>query len=54
MAEPDPLTPRPPAIAPTTAYDPISRIEANYFGKKILRMAGIVKMLHILPPPHGV
>jgi hypothetical protein len=47
------LTPRPAAIAPAKAYDPIIDCEANYFGKKILRMAGIVKMLHIRRPPYG-
>jgi len=40
-------------IAPTTAYDPISRIEGSRFGKEFLRMAGIVKMLHIHRPPYG-
>ena len=40
----------PPGLDPTTtpieAYDVYSHIEADYFGKKILRMAGIVQMLH--------
>ena len=43
-------------LTPTTsikAYDPILHIEANYFGKEFLRMAGIVKMLHIRRPPYG-
>ena len=40
----------PPGLDPTTtpieAYDVYSHIEANYFGKEFLRMAGIVQMLH--------
>ena len=40
------------AFASIPAYDPISTIKANYFGKKILRMAGIVQMLHALQPPY--
>jgi hypothetical protein len=39
------------AFASIPAYDPISTIKANYFGKKILRMAGIVQMLLALQPP---
>ena len=46
------LTPRPTAIASATAYDPIIDCEAYYFGKKILRMAGIAQMLHALQPPY--
>ena len=41
---------------PTTsikAYGLIFVVEAIYFGKEFLRMAGIVKMLHILQPPYG-
>jgi hypothetical protein len=41
------LTPRPTAIAPAKAYDPEYSIEASYFGKDFLRMAGIVQMLHL-------
>ena len=33
------------------AYDVYSDVEANYFGKEFLRMAGIVQMLHALQPP---
>jgi hypothetical protein len=43
-------------LTPTTsikAYGLIFVVEANYFGKEFLRMAGIVKMLHILQPPYG-
>jgi len=40
------------AFASIPAYDPISTIKANYFGKKILRMAGIVQMLHAHKPPY--
>ena len=42
-----------PAFASFSAYDPIFVIEANDSGKEFLRMAGIVKMLHILRPPYG-
>ena len=35
-----------PAFAPFWAYGLIFVIEANYFGKDFLRMAGIVQMLH--------
>ena len=41
-----------PAFRSFGAYGLISRIEANYFGKKILRMAGIVQMLHLRRPPN--
>ena len=41
-----------PAFASIPAYDPIIVIKANYFGKKILRMAGIVQMLHVHKPPY--
>ena len=34
------------------AYGLIIEIKANYFGKKILRMAGIVQMLHCHKPPY--
>jgi len=44
---PTTLTPRPPAIAPAKAYDPIIDCEGSYFGKEFLRMAGIVQMLHL-------
>jgi len=39
-------------IAPAKVYDPISHIEAIYFGKEFLRMAGIVQMLHGHKPPY--
>ena len=41
-----------PTITPIPAYDPISCGEANNFGKKILRMTGIVQMLHVHKPPY--
>ena len=41
-----------PAFASIPAYDPIIVIKALYFGKKILRMAGIVQMLHGHKPPY--
>ena len=41
-----------PAFASIPAYDPIIVIKASYFGKKILRMAGIVQMLHALNTPN--
>ena len=40
------------AFASIPAYDPISTIKANYFGKDFLRMAGIVQMLHAHRPPY--
>ena len=41
-----------PRLASIPAYDPIIVIKASYFGKKILRMAGIVQMLHALQTPY--
>ena len=41
------------AFASIPAYGPISTIKASYFGKKILRMTGIVRMLHTIKPPYG-
>ena len=40
------------AFASIPAYDPITVIKANYFGKDFLRMAGIVQMLHVHKPPN--
>ena len=42
-------------IEPNMAYgsnDAILQSEASYYGKKFLRMAGIVKMLHAFNPPY--
>ena len=39
-----------PTTTPIVAYDVISCIEANNFGKESLRMAGIVQMLHAHKP----
>ena len=41
-----------PMAMPIWAYDVYSHIKANYFGNKILRMAGIVQMLHAIKPPY--
>ena len=41
-----------PTTTPIVAYDPISCREAFLFGNKILRMAGIVQMLHAIKPPY--
>ena len=41
-----------PTTTSSWAYDVYSHIEANYFGKEFLRMAGIVQMLHALQTPY--
>ena len=41
-----------PTTDPKKAYGLIIRIEAYYFGKNFLRMAGIVQMLHAHKPPY--
>ena len=41
-----------PTATSSWAYDVISCREAFLFGNKILRMAGIVQMLHALQPPN--
>ena len=41
-----------PTATSSWAYDVISCREASLFGNKILRMAGIVQMLHTLQPPY--
>ena len=42
-----------PKTDPKKAYGLIIAIEGSKFGKGSLRMAGIVKMLHIHRPPYG-
>ena len=41
-----------PTTTSSWAYDKYSHIEANYFGKEFLRMAGIVQMLHARTTPN--
>ena len=41
-----------PTTTPIGAYGVISVVKAFHFGNKILRMAGIVQMLHAIKPPY--